>query len=107
MNGDSEEEGEDDQDKAEREPLRKSILSTSPMKNSAWDEGRSRIASGEKAVRFEDRHECRYYDIEDHIATSSLQVDAFMPSTGYYADPPLEDGTTAIGDQSLSLYSNI
>jgi hypothetical protein len=91
-NGDKEddEEGEYDQQKLEKEPLTKSILSTSPMRDSGsalnGGSGRSRIASGEKAVRFEDRHECRYYDIEDHVGAATSQVDAFMPRNGYYAD---------------------
>jgi hypothetical protein len=104
---DEEEEDECDQDKAEKEPLTKSILSTSPLRDSAWDGGRSRIASGEKAVRFEERHECRYYDIEDHIASSSSQVDAFMPRTGYYTDASPEEGTPPSDDPRMSLYSTI
>lgn len=73
-----------DPEKAEKEPLRKSILSTSPQKDSAVSGSRARIASGEKAVRFEERHECRYYDFEDDIPSS--ETNAFMPKAGYYSD---------------------
>jgi hypothetical protein len=92
--GDSNSDGDGDdgcEDQAEKEPLRKSILATSPLRDSALGGSRARIASGERAVRFEERHECRYYDADDHTASSS-EVSAFMPRTGYYAstsDSPL------------------
>jgi hypothetical protein len=79
---DDEEEEERGSDQAEKEPLRKSILATSPLREPGLGGSRARIASGERAVRFEERHECRYYDADDHTASSS-EVSAFMSRTGY------------------------
>lgn len=63
----------------EKENMRKSILGGSGRKS----ESRQRIASGERAVRFEEKHECRYYDDESNNPTESS---AFMPKLGYYPD---------------------